>query len=108
MLNNAKIGKRIQALRLSRGLSLVQFSQNVGKSENYFRKIESGYIPISIPVLQKVCEVYGVNCDDILRDEVLQCELNVLNRLLARAQNELPIELYHTVEDVLCLLHAVT
>jgi len=64
-----KIGKRVERLRNSLGLSKVEFAKQVGLSAQYLGTVESGITGLTLEKAVNICEVTGVSLDYLIRGE---------------------------------------
>lgn len=62
------LGKRINQLRKSRGLTSEQLSELCGVNAVHIRRIESGGSLPSFPLFLKICNVLGASADYVLGD----------------------------------------
>jgi transcriptional regulator with XRE-family HTH domain len=60
------LGRRLKALRLSRGLSLKQVAAATGVSSSFISMVETGRNDLSVGRLVMLADFYGVAVDDIL------------------------------------------
>lgn len=69
MLDYAKIGQKIKALRKSRNLSQEQLAEKVWISTTHMSHIETGSTKLSLPVLVDLANALEVGTDEILATE---------------------------------------
>ncbi|MBF6370983.1 helix-turn-helix transcriptional regulator, partial [Nocardia puris] len=55
------VGARLRQLRTERGLSQVALAQQLEISASYLNQIEHDVRPLTVPVLLKISEVFGVD-----------------------------------------------
>ena len=67
---NVLIGSRLKELRLARKYSLEYVAEKIGKSDTNIFFYENGRHTMSIPVLKKLCDLYGVDMLKFL-DEIM-------------------------------------
>ena len=60
-----KIGRELKIMRESRGLSLQDVADKVGKSRYTIHGYEKGRNSISASLLIELCELYGYNINDV-------------------------------------------
>ncbi|GAA4217752.1 hypothetical protein GGQ68_002266 [Sagittula marina] len=63
------IGPRLRRLRIEHGHTQVQMSRELGISTSYVNLLEKNERSVSVPVLLKLFEAYGVDWRDIAEDE---------------------------------------
>lgn len=59
--SNERVGQQIRDLRKSKGITQSYLAEQTGKSLGYISQLERGFSSVSIPVLQKISEILGVN-----------------------------------------------
>ncbi len=64
-----RFGEKLRTLRERRGLSLKQLGDQLSVSKNFVWEIETGKKIPNIVMLTKICDVFGVACDKLIRDE---------------------------------------
>lgn len=65
---NRKLGAKLKHFRNLNGYSLSEVGLMVGKSKSAIHAYEQGKVSISIDTLVELCNVYGINYVDLLRD----------------------------------------
>ena len=65
-----RFGEKLRTLRERRGLSLKQLGDQVGVSKNFLWELEMGKKTPNIAMLTKICDVFDVGCDKLIRDEI--------------------------------------
>ena len=65
-MNNARIGRRIETLRLSRGLTRRQLANELGKTDTWVWNIETGYRAPSSDTAKQLADIFGVSVAAIL------------------------------------------
>lgn len=79
------IGPRLRRLRLEQGQTQAQMGKSLGISTSYVNLLEKNERSVSVPVLLKLFEVYGVDWRDIAEDD----DTSVLADLRAVLQDSL-------------------
>ena len=67
-LERYEIGPKIRALRVKKGLSLVQFGEHCGLSSAMLSKIERSQIFPTLPTLLRIAMVFGVGLEHFFID----------------------------------------
>ena len=67
-----KIGKRLQELRESKGLSQSDLASYLGISQPLLSQIESGNRNLNLSLLDKLCSLYGCSDSYILCKSIIQ------------------------------------
>ena len=62
-LNRYKIGPKIRALRLAKGMGLAQLAEHTGLSPALLSKVERGQLFTTLPTLLRIAMVFGVGLD---------------------------------------------
>ena len=62
-LENYRIGPKIRALRLAKGLGLAQLGEHTGLSAGMLSKLERGQVFPTLPTLLRIALVFGVGLD---------------------------------------------
>ncbi len=57
---NLRIGRQIRDLRKAKGVTISTMAETVGKSVGYISQVERGVSALPIPVLQRICDLLGV------------------------------------------------
>jgi transcriptional regulator with XRE-family HTH domain len=60
------LGRRLKALRVSRGLSLKEVGAETGVSSSFLSMVETGRNDLSVGRLMVLADFYGVGLDDVL------------------------------------------
>lgn len=71
-----KIGKNIKILRNAKGYSQDNLALEIGKSQNWLQKVESGEIDLSITNLESISKSLGVSVDYLITFQVQQVFYN--------------------------------
>ncbi|HTT95991.1 MAG TPA: XRE family transcriptional regulator [Solirubrobacterales bacterium] len=66
MTHQPALGRRLKALRVSRGLSLKEVGAATGVSSSFISMVETGRNDLSVGRLMMLAEFYGVGLGDIL------------------------------------------
>ena len=66
MTHQPALGRRLKALRTSRGLSLKELGAETGVSASFLSMVESGRNDLSVGRLMVLADFYGVGLDDVL------------------------------------------
>lgn len=61
----AHFGSRVAELRESRGLTQIEFAKITGIGIRFLKDIESGVLPISIPVIEVIARELGVGISEL-------------------------------------------
>lgn len=67
-LENYRIGSKIRALRVGKGLGLAQLGAHTGLSAGMLSKLERGQIFPTLPTLLRIALVFGVGLDHFFVD----------------------------------------
>jgi transcriptional regulator with XRE-family HTH domain len=65
-----RFGEKLRTLRERRGLSLKQLGDLLNVSKTYVWEMEKGEKIPNIAMLTKVCDLFNVSCDKLIRDEL--------------------------------------
>lgn len=63
---SAYIGRKLQAARLSKGLTQAEVAKRVGTKTNYYAKLERGEAVASLKMLEKIIKALGTKSSEIL------------------------------------------
>ena len=66
MTHQPALGRRLKALRVSRGLSLKEVGAETGVSSSFISMVETGRNDLSVGRLVMLADFYGVGLDQIL------------------------------------------
>lgn len=58
--DSLRLGKMVRDLRKAKGLTLQQVAEDVGRSVGYLSQVERGASDVSIPTLQSISDLLGV------------------------------------------------
>lgn len=62
---NHRISERLKVLRLEKGLTQSELAEKAAINTNYYAKVERGEATASVPMLEKIAEVLGVDISEI-------------------------------------------
>jgi transcriptional regulator with XRE-family HTH domain len=65
-----RFGEKLRVLRERRGLSLKQLGDQLEVGKNFVWEMEKGKKIPNIAMLTKICDIFGVSCDKLIRDEL--------------------------------------
>jgi transcriptional regulator with XRE-family HTH domain len=65
-----RFGEKLRTLREQRAWSLKQLGDLLGVNKTYIWEMEKGKKIPNIAMLTKICDVFSVPCDQLIRDEV--------------------------------------
>ncbi len=65
-----RFGEKLRVLREQRELSLKQLGDQLGVNKTYVWEMEKGKKIPNIAMLNKICDVFNVRCDKLIRDEI--------------------------------------
>lgn len=68
-MSKARIGRRVEALRLGHGLTRRQLADELGKTDTWLWNIENGYRAPSSDTAKQLADIFGVSVDAILEGE---------------------------------------
>lgn len=68
MTHQPALGRRLKALRVSRGLSLKEVGAETGVSSSFISMVETGRNDLSVGRLLLLADFYGVGLDDVVAD----------------------------------------
>jgi len=57
---NLRIGRQIRDLRKAKGITISTMAETISKSVGYVSQVERGVSALPIPVLQRICDLLGV------------------------------------------------
>ncbi|TXH37900.1 MAG: XRE family transcriptional regulator [Rhodospirillaceae bacterium] len=101
-----KLGAEVRRLRDEKGLSQDELAKNASVSKQGLSKLERGQVVPSIPILERIAGVLGVDLADLIRTgydrgaiatSTTAAELNHLVGQLTEAQRELAPDLLKAV-----------
>ncbi len=65
-----RFGEKLRTLRERRGLSLKQLGDLLDVSKTFLWDMEKGKKIPNIAMLNKICDVFDVGCNKLIRDEI--------------------------------------
>lgn len=65
---NIEIGKKLQNARKSCGFTQEQVGEKIGCAPRYIGQIETNQTKSSIPIIIKLCSLYGITLDYLYSD----------------------------------------
>lgn len=83
MINYPSIGKRIQKIRRSRGITQEVLAEKVNVSIPHISRIENGFSSPSLQTLVDICNVLGITIDDLMQDSLPAARPNINRQLEA-------------------------
>lgn len=87
-MNDKNIGKNIQILRSSCGMTQAELAENTGVSTDCIKKVEAGFDPLSLPLLMKMCVALDTTPNDVLAGEYPSDGPEADSLLLATGQDD--------------------
>jgi len=64
------LGEKLRTLRKQKGLTQTQVSEMLDVSQVYVVQMEKGQKIPNIAMLIKICDVFDISCDKLIRDEL--------------------------------------
>jgi transcriptional regulator with XRE-family HTH domain len=61
-----RLGERLRALRLDRGLSIAQVAESTGLTKGFLSQLERNLTSVSLSALARICSALGVRFGDVL------------------------------------------
>jgi transcriptional regulator with XRE-family HTH domain len=61
-----RLGERLRALRLDRGLSIAQVAERTGLTKGFLSQLERNLTSVSLSALARICSALGVRFGDVL------------------------------------------
>lgn len=80
-MKQSKIGKRINEVRKSRGLTADKLSELCNINATYLRQIEGGAKMPSLSVFIDICKALSVSPDYLLQDELDENEISKIHEI---------------------------
>ena len=77
-LRQYAIGAKIRALRLAKGIGLVQLGRHSGLSAGLLSKIERGLLVPPLPTLVRIAMVFGVGLDHFFSEQAGPLAISVV------------------------------
>src|SRR5699024_8038193 len=94
------VGSRLRQLRRERDLSQASLAATLGLSASYVNQIEHDVRPLTVPVLLRITEAFGVDATFFSRDDDSRLLAEVQDVMLDREINPSSIELQELSEMV--------
>ena len=86
---NITIGGRIRRAREAAGLTQERFAELIGMGIKNVSAIERGTVGVSLPALQRICQILSISSDDILfDDDIAGNDVQMLTARLTRLSSE--------------------
>ncbi len=63
-----KIGKNLRIMRVKKEISQAALAEALGVAQGHYSNIELGKRQLSLHLLAKICELFGVNPAEIIAD----------------------------------------
>ena len=92
MLDSVKIGRRLQLLRDSLGMSQVDFAKGSGLSQAAISQIESGLRLPSMKTLQRLSNSFGINLTDLVSESKDGSDKQILINMIVAELNKVTID----------------
>lgn len=102
-MEQSKLGKRINEVRKSRGLTADKLSEFCNINATYLRQIEGGAKMPSLPVFVDICRALSISPDYLLQDQLEENEVSKIQEIEA-LWKEVPLQ---KQEVVLVMIKAV-
>ncbi|MBR3664162.1 MAG: helix-turn-helix transcriptional regulator [Desulfovibrio sp.] len=67
-----ELGERVKELRKQAGLTQEQAAEGAGISGKYLGEVERGEVNVSVAILSKLAEVFGIDISDFFRSQHLR------------------------------------
>ena len=80
-MEQSKLGKRINEVRKSRGLTADKLSELCNINATYLRQIEGGAKMPSLPVFIDICKALHISPDYLLQDELSENEISKIHEI---------------------------
>lgn len=81
-MNPEKIGKLIKSLRMKQNLSQTQLAQQLNVTSQAISKWENGRGIPDIEMLKKLCEIFNLNMDDLIRGEERKSDSKKIKKII--------------------------
>lgn len=94
------VGTRVRNLRIAKGLSQKQLAETLEISTSHLANLENGNEPISISMIQRLCNVLNVSISQIMCDVTREDKILELNRLMVESRQQLDSETYKHFEGL--------
>ena len=80
-MEQSKLGKRINEVRKSRGLTADKLSELCNINATYLRQIEGGAKMPSLPVFIDICKALHISPDYLLQGELSENEISKIHEI---------------------------
>lgn len=94
------VGSRLRQLRRERDLSQASLAATLGLSASYVNQIEHDVRPLTVPVLLRITEAFGVDATFFSRDDDSRLLAEIQDVVLDQEINQAPVELQELSELV--------
>lgn len=94
------VGSRLRQLRRERDLSQASLAATLGLSASYVNQIEHDVRPLTVPVLLRITEAFGVDATFFSRDDDSRLLAEIQDVVLDKEINQAPVELQELSELV--------
>lgn len=99
-MSKTYVGSRLRQLRRERDLSQASLAATLGLSASYVNQIEHDVRPLTVPVLMKITEAFGVDATFFSRDDDSRLLAEVQDVIQDKELSPSPIELQELSELV--------
>ncbi len=65
-----RFGEKLHTLRQRDGLTMRRLGDMLGVSDSYISQMETGNKVPNVAMLLKICDLFGISCDKLIRDEL--------------------------------------
>lgn len=103
MVERKKIGKRVQACRKKRNMSVEYLAEQIDLTPEFLRAVEAGQRGISLETLTKLSVALDTSCDSIIFGESSEDKYSVMIQLLEPCSKERIQEITTIVKQILKL-----
>ncbi|QPK79377.1 acetate metabolism transcriptional regulator RamB [Corynebacterium lizhenjunii] len=99
-MSKTYVGSRLRQLRRERDLSQASLAATLGLSASYVNQIEHDVRPLTVPVLMKITEVFGVDATFFSRDDDSRLLAEIQDVIQDQEISPSPVELQELSELV--------
>ncbi|KXI19498.1 DNA-binding helix-turn-helix protein [Corynebacterium sp. CMW7794] len=99
-MSKTYVGSRLRQLRRERDLSQASLASTLGLSASYVNQIEHDVRPLTVPVLMKITEVFGVDATFFSRDDDSRLLAEIQDVIQDQEISPSPVELQELSELV--------
>ncbi|WP_293770592.1 acetate metabolism transcriptional regulator RamB [uncultured Corynebacterium sp.] len=99
-MSKTYVGSRLRQLRRERDLSQASLAATLGLSASYVNQIEHDVRPLTVPVLMKITEVFGVDATFFSRDDDSRLLAEIQDVIQDQELSPSPVELQELSELV--------